>query len=165
MSKKRNKRHIPKEIMIKVSSRAGGKCEVCGGETLLCFGHKLPRSKGGLETEDNLIVLCIPCIYIKDAYEDLTIERIKEYIKVYEMYSKKQYDRLRDWRYIGAMIRHDIMKKRREEAKDEHPITPKTPKMRHPNLEASYARLDEAIREAIKKAEERGAKGEHTGET
>ncbi len=118
MSKKRNKRHITRDIMVKVSSRANGKCEVCGAETLLCFGHKLPRSKGGLETESNLIVLCITCLYIKGGHEDLTIERIKEYINTYEMYSKKPYDRLRDWRYIGGMIRHDLMKKRKEEKPD-----------------------------------------------
>lgn len=42
----------------RVWERDGGRCIICGGRTAMPNAHFIPRSKGGLGIEQNIVTLC-----------------------------------------------------------------------------------------------------------
>lgn len=59
-SKRAKATDIPKEIKEKVYIRDGGKCIVCLQQGLP-NAHYIPRSRGGLGIEQNIVTLCPRC--------------------------------------------------------------------------------------------------------
>jgi HNH endonuclease len=57
----RNSRVIPQDVKIAVSVRDQGKCVQCGSTDDLHFDHKVPWSRGGTNTVNNIQLLCGPC--------------------------------------------------------------------------------------------------------
>ena len=57
----RNSRAIPQDVKIAVSVRDQGKCVQCGSAEDLHFDHKVPWSRGGTNTVNNIQLLCGPC--------------------------------------------------------------------------------------------------------
>jgi hypothetical protein len=57
----RNSRAIPQDVKIAVSTRDQGKCVQCGATEDLHFDHKIPWSRGGTNTVNNIQLLCGPC--------------------------------------------------------------------------------------------------------
>lgn len=55
------RRHIPADVRREVMERDGRACLVCGATEDLSLDHIHPYSLGGLDTVDNLRVLCRPC--------------------------------------------------------------------------------------------------------
>ena len=74
---------IPKKVKDRVWERDNQRCIICGSHRAMPNAHFIPRSKGGLGVEENVVTLCLAC---HDAY-DHTIERdaigfvIEEYLK------------------------------------------------------------------------------------
>jgi len=57
----RNSRTIPQDVKIHVSARDQGMCVQCGSTEDLHFDHKIPWSRGGTNTVNNIQLLCGPC--------------------------------------------------------------------------------------------------------
>ena len=57
----RQSRAIPQEVKIAVSVRDQGKCVQCGSTDDLHFDHKIPWSRGGTNTVNNIQLLCGTC--------------------------------------------------------------------------------------------------------
>jgi HNH endonuclease len=57
----RNSRDIPQDVKIKVSARDQGKCVQCASTDDLHFDHKIPWSRGGANTVNNIQLLCGRC--------------------------------------------------------------------------------------------------------
>jgi hypothetical protein len=57
----RNSRTIPQDVKITVTVRDQGKCVQCGATEDLHFDHKIPWSRGGANTINNIQLLCGPC--------------------------------------------------------------------------------------------------------
>jgi HNH endonuclease len=57
----RNSRAIPQGVKIAVSVRDQGKCVQCGSTEDLHFDHKVPWSRGGTNTVNNIQLLCGRC--------------------------------------------------------------------------------------------------------
>jgi hypothetical protein len=57
----RNTRRIPQDVKIAVSVRDQGRCVQCGSMEDLHYDHKIPWSKGGANTVNNIQLLCGTC--------------------------------------------------------------------------------------------------------
>ena len=57
-SKKAQATDISMSVKQKVWERDEGRCVVCGSHTAMPNAHYIPRSKGGLGIEENVITLC-----------------------------------------------------------------------------------------------------------
>jgi 5-methylcytosine-specific restriction endonuclease McrA len=57
----RNRSHISASTRAEVMRRDGGVCNHCGSTENPHLDHKLPASRGGLPTAENLWVLCKSC--------------------------------------------------------------------------------------------------------
>jgi 5-methylcytosine-specific restriction endonuclease McrA len=62
-------RKIPQDVMIAVSVRDHGKCVSCGTTTDLHFDHKIPWSRGGTNSENNIQLMCGSCNRRKGAVD------------------------------------------------------------------------------------------------
>lgn len=62
---------ITKSVKDRVWERDGQRCIRCGTHRAMPNAHFIPRSKGGLGVEENIVTLCLAC---HEAY-DHTIER------------------------------------------------------------------------------------------
>jgi hypothetical protein len=63
----RNSRSIPQDVKIAVSVRDQGMCVQCGSNVDLHYDHKIPWSRGGTNTVNNIQLLCGSCNRIKGA--------------------------------------------------------------------------------------------------
>jgi len=55
---------VPESVRYRLLKKADGRCSLCGAtkkETVLHIDHIVPRSRGGLNDESNLQVLCLKC--------------------------------------------------------------------------------------------------------
>ena len=57
---------IPPKVKRKVWERDGGCCIICDNPHAMPNAHYIPRSKGGLGIEQNIVTLCIRCHYDYD---------------------------------------------------------------------------------------------------
>lgn len=58
--------HVPRRNTVRITRRAvfardRHRCQYCGSERHLTVDHVVPRSKGGLDTWDNVVTSCAPC--------------------------------------------------------------------------------------------------------
>lgn len=58
-------------------------CILCGSNKALPEAHFIPRSKGGLGIEENIMTLCRPCHYMFDNGDRETKERMRRRAKAY----------------------------------------------------------------------------------
>ena len=68
----RNTRTIPQDVKIAVTVRDQGRCVYCGSMEDLHYDHKIPWSKGGANTVNNIQLLCGTCNRRKGA-EDIPV--------------------------------------------------------------------------------------------
>lgn len=57
-TKKAKATDIPMSVKQRVWERDGGRCIVCGSSMAMPNAHYIPRSKGGLGIEENVVTLC-----------------------------------------------------------------------------------------------------------
>lgn len=69
----RHSRVIPQDVKIAVSARDQGKCVRCGATKDLHFDHKVPWSRGGTNTVNNIQLMCGACNRRKGA-DDISDE-------------------------------------------------------------------------------------------
>lgn len=70
---RRNDRHIPPSMAIRVARRDNYACQICGKPLLdkdMEFDHIIPRARGGATKESNLRVTCRPCNRSRGAKPD-----------------------------------------------------------------------------------------------
>jgi len=75
-----NKRLIKKKL--------GKKCVYCGSDNpiFLTIDHKLPKSRGGTDDENNLQLCCVLCNQLKTNHTDAEYKRIyKAYKTLFDM--------------------------------------------------------------------------------
>ena len=48
-------------LRLQILERDGWRCQVCGDRQQLDIHHIIPRSRGGSDSQDNLITLCRTC--------------------------------------------------------------------------------------------------------
>ena len=84
MKSKRSKAcNIPQSVKMKVWERDNGKCIACASHYAFPNAHYIPRSKGGLGIEENIVTLCLIChreYDFTDKRKDIGI-KIKSYLK------------------------------------------------------------------------------------
>ena len=74
---------ILQSVKEKVWERDNGCCIICGSHYALPNAHYIPRSKGGLGIEQNIVTLCLNCHYKTDHTCDrpIMLEKIKSYLQ------------------------------------------------------------------------------------
>jgi hypothetical protein len=65
----RHARLIPQDVKVAVVIRDKGKCVECGSSADLHYDHKIPWSRGGTNTVNNIQLLCGRCNRRKGASE------------------------------------------------------------------------------------------------
>ena len=67
----RNSRVIPQDVKVAVAARDQGRCVQCGSREDLHYDHKIPWSRGGANTVNNIQLLCGRCNRRKGAREGI----------------------------------------------------------------------------------------------
>ena len=65
----RHSRKIPQDVLIAVAVRDQGRCVECVATTDLHFDHKIPWSRGGTNSENNIQLMCGSCNRRKGAVD------------------------------------------------------------------------------------------------
>lgn len=81
---------IPKEVKAKVYERDGGCCIWCGSPDGQPNAHYIPRSRGGLGTEENILTLCWEC--------HMKFDQTTARAKMGEYFRKYLISKYADWR-------------------------------------------------------------------
>ena len=63
--KQKDKGKISQELYTEIITRDKGKCAICGSTYWIEVHHMIPKSRGGIAAEWNLISLCKKCHYVK----------------------------------------------------------------------------------------------------
>ena len=96
MKTKRSKAtDIPMKVKEKVFARDRGRCVVCGNSyNVMPNAHYIPRSKGGLGIEENIVTLCTEMTYNKCHRKyDFGTKEERERIRLFiREYLKSKYD-------------------------------------------------------------------------
>ena len=74
---------ITQAVKKAVWERDGERCIVCGRHDAMPNAHYIPRSRGGLGIEENIVTLCQNCHFKTDntAERPIYLEYIKNYLK------------------------------------------------------------------------------------
>lgn len=83
---------IKKSVKDKVWERDKNRCIICQSPFAMPNAHFIPRSKGGLGIEQNIVTLCQECHHITDQTEhrQFMLEKIEKYLKSkYDDWDKK----------------------------------------------------------------------------
>jgi 5-methylcytosine-specific restriction endonuclease McrA len=74
---------IKKSVKDKVWERDKNRCIICQSPFAMPNAHFIPRSKGGLGIEQNIVTLCQECHHITDQTEhrQFMLEKIERYLK------------------------------------------------------------------------------------
>lgn len=86
MQSKRSKAcDIPKKVKEAVWKRDGEKCVLCGNVEAMPNAHFVPRSKGGLGIEQNIVTLCSGCHFDLDQTPRRRglLRRVKSYLDLF----------------------------------------------------------------------------------
>ena len=99
-SKRSKKCDINKATKDKVWERDGHRCVICKSPFAMPNAHYIPRSKGGLGVEQNIVTLCARCHQMTDQSEhrQFMLDKIEKYLKnKYKDWSKEDliYDKYR----------------------------------------------------------------------
>jgi 5-methylcytosine-specific restriction endonuclease McrA len=84
MKSKRSKMcDISQKVKEIVWERDCHRCIICGSSYALPNAHYIPRSKGGLGIEQNIVTLCLNCHYKTDHTCDrpIMLEKIKSHLQ------------------------------------------------------------------------------------
>ena len=84
MKSKRSKAtNISQKVKKKVWERDGQRCIFCGSYYAMPNAHYIPRSKGGLGIEQNIVTACSECHMKMDnsKYRQAYLELAKEYLR------------------------------------------------------------------------------------
>lgn len=92
---------IPSKVKDSVWQRDNCRCIICKSPFAMPNAHFLPRSKGGLGIEQNIVTLCEKCHYVTDHTEHrkFMLDKIEKYLKSkYENWNKDDlvYNRWKD---------------------------------------------------------------------
>lgn len=81
-SKRSKKCDINKATKNKVWERDGHRCIICGNPFAMPNAHFIPRSKGGLGIEQNIVTLCAKCHQATDQSEhrQFMLDKIQKYL-------------------------------------------------------------------------------------
>lgn len=94
MKSKRSKAcDISQKVKQIVWERDCHRCIICGSSQALPNAHYIPRSKGGLGIEQNIVTLCLNCHYKTDHTTDrvIMLEKIKSHLQSkYEGWSEQK---------------------------------------------------------------------------
>lgn len=94
MKSKRSKAcDIPKKVKDIVWERDNGRCIFCGSPMAMPNAHVIPRSKGGLGVEQNIVTACIHCHDKMDHSKERKemVEYAKDYLRSkYENWNEKE---------------------------------------------------------------------------
>lgn len=74
---------ISKKVKLAVWERDNHRCIICGSPYGQPNAHVIPRSKGGLGVEKNIVTLCFNCHRKFDQGKKEERESIREYINYY----------------------------------------------------------------------------------
>lgn len=99
-SKRSRKCDINKETKNKVWERDGHRCIICHSPFAMPSCHFIPRSKGGLGIEQNIVTLCARCHMMTDQSEHrkFMLNKIENYLMhQYKNWNKEDliYDKYR----------------------------------------------------------------------
>ena len=86
MKSKRSKAcDISQKVKKRVFERDEGRCIICGSYSAMPNAHYIPRSKGGLGIEENVVTLCLDCHRKLDqsSQRKEMLSYIKAYLKGY----------------------------------------------------------------------------------
>ena len=74
---------ISKKVKDSVWERDRNRCIICGNPFAMPNAHYIPRSKGGLGIEQNIVTLCYNCHHNTDhtEYRQFMLEKIKKYLQ------------------------------------------------------------------------------------
>ena len=80
-SKRSRATDIPAKVRERVYERDGGRCIFCGSAGIP-NAHYVPRSKGGLGVERNVLCACVMCHHLMDNSSDRKLfqERARNYL-------------------------------------------------------------------------------------
>lgn len=93
MKSKRSKAtDIPQKVKMAVWERDGHKCVICDSATAMPNAHYIPRSKGGLGIEENVVTLCFECHYMYDFGSKAQRKGLGYQIKGYLMSQYPEWD-------------------------------------------------------------------------
>ena len=81
-SKRSKACNIKKSVKDKVWERDNHRCIICGNPYALPNAHFIPRSKGGLGVEQNIVTLCANCHHLTDHTEhrEFMLVKIERYL-------------------------------------------------------------------------------------
>lgn len=66
------------DTVLRIAARTNNKCYYCGQTpSRLTLDHKTPRSRGGRATDDNLVLACDHCNYLKGSR---TVDEFRTYL-------------------------------------------------------------------------------------
>lgn len=82
---------IPSYVKQTVYNRDSGRCVYCGRPGLP-EAHYIPRSKGGLGVQENVLTLCRPCHDRFDNGDRQTREGMREFFREYLMTQYPEWD-------------------------------------------------------------------------
>lgn len=69
-SKRSKATDIPQKVKKAVWNRDGQRCIFCGSPYAMPNAHYIPRSKGGLGIEQNIVTACAECHFKMDSTKD-----------------------------------------------------------------------------------------------
>lgn len=87
---------IPESVKQRVWERDGGRCIICGSHIAMPNAHYIPRSKGGLGIEQNVITLCtnITPNHCHERFDKGTAKEREQLRKMIKDYLQERYN---DW--------------------------------------------------------------------
>ena len=92
-TKKAKATDIPMSVKQKVWERDGGRCIVCGNTAAMPNAHYIPRSKGGLGIEENIVTLCTSMTpnHCHERFDKGTAKEREQLRNIIRNYLKRKY--------------------------------------------------------------------------
>ena len=93
-SKRAKATDISESVKQRVWERDGGRCVVCGSRLAMPNAHYIPRSKGGLGIEENVITLCtsITPNHCHERFDKGTLKEREQLKKIIKEYLQERYN-------------------------------------------------------------------------
>lgn len=93
-TKKAQATDISMNVKQKVWERDGGRCIVCGNSMAMPNAHYIPRSKGGLGIEENIVTLCTSLTpnHCHERFDKGTAKEREQLKKIIRNYLQSKYE-------------------------------------------------------------------------